>query len=225
MNITWFGHSNFQLAHAGVTVMIDPFFQGNPKAPITCGEVECANLVLVTHDHDDHVGQAVLLAKATGAKLVGVFDTVNKLVSQGLPRAQAVGMNLGGSTQLGGITVKMVQAVHSTASGAPAGYILTWPDGPCVYHSGDTALFSSMALFAEFHHIDLALLPIDGFFNMDGEQAAYACKLLRCKAMAPMHWGTFPVLAQNTDVLERGLAKHAPDTRMLRLQPGETVAL
>ncbi|MGE4551634.1 MAG: metal-dependent hydrolase [Desulfovibrionaceae bacterium] len=225
MNITWFGHSNFQLAHNGITVVIDPFFHGNPNAPITCGEVECADLVLVTHDHGDHVGQAVDLAKATGAKLVGVFDTVNKLVGQGLPQKQAVGMNLGGGVELAGVRIHMVQAMHSTASGAPAGYILTFPGGPCVYHSGDTALFASMALFAEFHDIDVALLPIDGYFNMDGEQAAYACKLLRCKAAVPMHWGTFPMLAQDTTAFEAGLKKHAPATRMLRMLPGDTVKL
>lgn len=225
MQISWYGHSNFQLVHGGVSVLIDPFFHGNPSAPITCGEVESADMVLVTHDHGDHVGQSVFLAKRTGARVVGVFDTINRLMAQGLPQDKAVGMNLGGTVEIAGVQVQMVQAMHSSDSGTPAGYILTFPDGFCLYHAGDTALFSSMALFAEFHDIDVALLPIDGYFNMDGTQAAYACKLLRCKAAIPMHWGTFPVLAQDTAAFEAGLATYAPGTRFIRILPGETITL
>lgn len=193
MKLTWFGHSNFRIEADAATILIDPFFEGNPRAPIKHTAIKRADAVLVTHDHGDHVGQAVDIATRTKAALVSVFDTANSLMERGLPGGQAVGLNIGGSVTVAGVRISMVQAVHSSHTGASAGYILTFPDGFCLYHAGDTALFSSMELFARFHDIDLALLPIDGRFNMDARQAAYTCKLLGCKLVAPMHWGTFQI--------------------------------
>jgi L-ascorbate metabolism protein UlaG (beta-lactamase superfamily) len=115
----------------------------------------------------------------------------------------------------------MVQAFHSSATGAPAGYILSFPGGFCAYHSGDTALFSDMKLFRRFFDIDLAMLPVGGWFTMDAQEAAVACQFLGCRNVAPMHWGTFPILAQNTDAFAKALREHAPETGMLRLTPGE----
>ncbi|MGE4504127.1 MAG: metal-dependent hydrolase [Desulfovibrionaceae bacterium] len=221
MQITWFGHSNFRIDFDGKSLFIDPFFEGNPSAPIGYDKAGRADLVLVTHDHGDHVGQAVELAREGGAPLVGVFDTVQKLAGLGLPAEFGVGMNIGGTVEQLGIRIKMVQAMHSSASGAATGYILTFPSGFTLYHAGDTGLFQSMALFAEFHDIDLALLPVGGWFTMDPEQAAYACKLLRCKRTIPMHWGTFPILEQNTDGYAAALQKHAPGTELLVLEPGK----
>ncbi|MDD4953162.1 MAG: metal-dependent hydrolase [Desulfovibrionaceae bacterium] len=225
MELTWYGHSNFKLASAGKTVLIDPFFEGNPTAPITAAQVGRVDAVCVTHDHADHVGQAVDICKAQGAKLVGVFDTVNQLMSKGLPQKLGLGMNVGGTIDIDGLKVKMVQAMHSTASGVATGYILTFPDGFCAYHAGDTGLFSSMELFGKFHDIDLALLPIGGWFTMDPKQAAYACKLLGCRMVAAMHWGTFPILEQNTDSFRDFLENLAPDTRLVTLEPGRSVKL
>ncbi len=224
--LTWYGHSNFKLETAsGKALLIDPFFAGNPNAPIgadAVGEVDC---ICLTHDHSDHTGQAVDIAKATGATVVGVYDTIQKLTGQGLPEGQALGMNIGGTIQIADARIKMVQAVHSTASGAATGYIITLRDGFCLYDAGDTGLFASMELFARFHEIDLAILPIGGHFTMDPEQAAYACKLLKPAWVVPMHWGTFPVLEQNTEAFAEQLAKHAPDTRLFPLTPGQSMAL
>ena len=223
MRITWNGHSNFYLEHAGSRVVIDPFFEGNPSAPGGHERIAEADAVFLTHDHGDHVGQALDICAATGAQLVGVFDTVNALVERGLDPDQGLGMNLGGTVQVAGLAATMVQAEHSSATGVAAGFILTWPDGLCVYHAGDTALFASMGLFPEFHAIDLALLPIGGWFTMDPPQAAHACKLLRCGAVAPMHWGTFPILEQNTDAFAKELERRAPGTRLVQLTVGEPV--
>lgn len=220
MELTWFGHSNFRLERDGVAFSIDPFFEGNPKAPSPWSSLGPVNAVLLTHDHGDHVGQSVDIAKARKVPLVGVYDTVNKLIGQGLPQDLGLGMNLGGTVKMDGVRVSMVQALHSTASGVCAGYILTWHDGFCAYHSGDTALFGDMELFARFHKIKLALLPIGGWFTMDSRQAAYACKLLGCELVAPMHWGTFPVLEQNTAAFKEHLADYAPKAKVLDLVPG-----
>ena len=225
MQLTWYGHSNFKIEHGGKVFCIDPFFEGNPSAPVSHESLGNVDAVLVTHDHHDHIGQAVDICAASGATLLGVYDTVGTLVDQGLPQAQAMGFNIGGTVEVAGARVKMVQAEHSSATGVPAGYIITLPGGPCVYHAGDTGLFASMELFSVFHDIDLALLPIGGWFTMDPEQAAYACALLRCAKVAPMHWGTFPILEQSTDEFRAQLAKYAPETALVDIAPGETVTI
>lgn len=225
MQITWNGHSNFYFEHAETTFLIDPFFEGNPCAPDSCDLNRPVDAVLVTHDHGDHVGQAVDICRATGAPLVAVFDTVNSLIDQGLPPEQGIGMNIGGTVEIDGVQIHMVQAMHSTATGVAAGYILTYPDGFCLYHAGDTGLFASMQLFSAFHDIDVALLPTGGHFTMGPRQAAFACKMLGCKNVVPMHWGTFPILEQNTDNFAYQLKATAPDTKLLAMQPGETISL
>lgn len=218
--LTWLGHSNFRIASPDAVLLVDPFFEGNPNAPSRAADVGKVDVVCVTHDHDDHLGQALDICLATGATLVAMFDLCGKLVNQGLSPQKAVGMNIGGTVEVAGFRIKMVQAMHSSATGTAAGFIVTLPDGLCLYHSGDTGIFSSMELFGRFHAIHAAMLPIDGRFNMDAEQAAYACKLLRCKRVVPMHWGTFPILAQGTEAFKAALERIAPDTEILALAPG-----
>jgi len=223
--LTWNGHSNFRLACPEARILIDPFFEGNPNAPGSAAQAGPTDIVCVTHDHDDHVGSALDICRATGAQLVAMFDVCMNLQAKGLPGEQAVGMNIGGTVTIRGCRIKMVQAMHSSRSGASAGFIITLPDGLRVYHSGDTGLFASMELFRLFDPIHVALLPIDGRFNMDAREAAYACKLLRPAQVTPMHWGTFPILAQSTEEFGRHLETLAPDTRLVLLAPGESVTL
>jgi len=223
MRLTWFGHSNFLLEADGKRVLIDPFFEGNPKAPCGWESLGKVDAVLVTHDHGDHLGQAVPICTATGAKLVCIFDLACALQGQGLPGEQLLGMNMGGTVEVAGLRVKMVQAFHSAPTGAPAGFIITFPSGFCVYHAGDTALFSDMKLFRRFFDIDLAILPIGGWFTMDAGEAAVACSFLGCRNVAPMHWGTFPVLAQSTDAFAAALKEHAPGVQLVQARPGSAV--
>lgn len=223
MLLTWYGHSNFRLQQDGMTLVIDPFFEGNPKAPVKWQDIGKVDAVLVTHDHPDHVGQAAEICRAQGAALVCLFDTAPKMKGLGVPAGQVLGMNMGGTVETAGVRVKMVQAVHSSATGAPAGYILTFPGGFCCYHSGDTALFSDMKLFRRFFDLDLAILPIGGWFTMDALEAAVACSFLGCRNVAPMHWGTYPILAQNTDAFAAALKEHAPATQLVALPLGQPV--
>ncbi len=227
-HLTWNGHSNFMLSTGGITVLIDPFFDGNPTAVRKAAEISAADYVLITHDHGDHVGQAVDICKATGAKLLSVPETCAKLVAQGVPAGQVVngiGMNIGGTLELGPVKATMVQAEHTSESGRAVGYILTLADGFTLYHSGDTGVFSSMELFGKLFKIDLALLPIGGVFTMDARQAAVACKLLRCTQVLPMHWGTFPVLEGNTLAFGRALEDLGLDTGLISCKPGQSVTL
>jgi len=217
MELTWFGHSNFRLKADDATILIDPFFVGNPSSPTTYKEIEECDLILVTHDHADHIGQTLELAVRHDAEVVAIFDVIQELIRLGLPAHLGVGMNIGGTVRRLGLDIKMVHAMHSADNGMPAGFIITDPDGLCVYNSGDTGLFGDMELFGKFHDIDIAILPIGGHFTMDAKQAAYACKLLGCKKMIPQHWGTFGVLAQNTEAMAEQLALAAPGTELVTM--------
>lgn len=221
MEIAWYGHSNFQIKTGDATVLIDPFFVGNPSAPTTYKDIENCDLILVTHDHNDHVGQALELATIHDAEVVAIFDIIQSLISQGMPDHLGVGMNIGGTIERLGISVHMVQAMHSSVNGSAIGYIMTLPDGTCIYNAGDTGLFGDMELFGKLHDIDIAMLPIGGRFTMDAKQAAYACSLLGCGKVIPQHWGTWAVLDQNTQSLAENLTLLSPQTEMIELTIGK----
>lgn len=226
--LTWHGHSNFQIATKDANILIDPFFKGNPSCGVDCASIEPPDLVLVTHDHRDHVGQVVEICRTTGARLGAIVGTAAKLVQMGVPQDQVlngVGFNIGGSLVFKSVTVTMTQALHSSDSGVAAGYILTLADGYTIYHAGDTGIFAGMALWGELYDIDLAALPIGGVFTMDPRQGAMACRLLRCKAAAPMHWGTFPALEQSTDAFRRHLDGLGLAVEVLDMSPGQSVLL
>lgn len=227
-SLTWHGHANFQIVSPGCSLLIDPFFTGNPKAVCSAENVSAPDLVLVTHLHGDHSGDAVAICKRTGAMLGAIVGSAEKLREQGVPAAQILnggGFNIGGTVKVGSAAITMTEAFHTTEAGAPAGYIITLADGYTIYHAGDTGIFANMAVWGELYAIDLALLPAGGVFTMDARQAALAAKMLRAKAVIPMHWGTFPVLAQDMGDFERELAHAAPDCRFVRVAPGQTLDL
>ena len=223
-DITWYGHSAFKISAPGAQVVIDPFFA--PSAGVTADAAGDVDIVLVTHDHADHVGDAVTLCRRTGAVLGAIVGTAGKLAEEGVPTEQiinGIGFNMGGTVSHKGVDITMTQAYHSSDSGSPAGYIVRMPDGLTVYHAGDTCVFSGMELWGQLYDIDVALLPVGGVFTMDARQAALACKLLGCKAAVPMHWGTFPVLAQNAACFAVELERMKLACRCVEMASGETV--
>ncbi|MDE7065205.1 MAG: metal-dependent hydrolase [Desulfovibrionaceae bacterium] len=226
--ITWYGHSAFKITGGGITLLVDPFLDGNPSCPISRQEAGAPDAVLVTHDHADHVGQTVEICKATKAMLACIVGTAERLIAAGVPQQQVlngIGFNMGGTLDVKGAQLTMVPAFHTTESGQPAGYIIRMPDGCTIYHSGDTCLFGDMALWGNLYPLDLALLPIGGVFTMDHRQAAVACALLRPKKVLPMHWGTFPVLEQRTREFKEELQKTAPKCVCVEIAPGQTFTL
>ena len=225
-DILWHGHSNFQISSGDVGILIDPFFSGNPACITSWKAALKPRLVLVTHDHGDHLGDAIEICRATGALCCCVYDTAMSLVSRGLPE-QLLGppLNIGGSGEACGVRITMTPAVHTSETGAPVGFVLRLPDGGTIYHAGDTALFGDMALIGQYHAIDLALLPIGDVFTMTAEEAAHACALIRPRQAIPMHWGTFPFLVQNPDGFAAALERRHPATRAILLRPGEATAI
>ncbi|MGV6874854.1 metal-dependent hydrolase [Pseudochelatococcus sp. B33] len=221
--LKWLGHSGWQLTTStGKVLFIDPWLTQNPLAPVKIEDLPPAGFILLSHDHSDHAGDAVAVARQTGATLVGQPETVTSYKEQGAPDVLA--MNTGGSVDLDGVTATMVDAYHSSATGCPTGYILTLEDGKVLYHAGDTALHANMAIWGDLFDIDLALVPIGDRFTMGGRQAARALKLLKAKAALPMHYRTFPLLAQNADEFVSFAAKDAPGARIHVIDPGDEVS-
>ena len=222
--ITWLGHSNFFIEAPGLNIYIDPFF-GAGAAQKPWRDLPRADLVLVTHDHDDHVGSAVDICLEDGARLGGIVGSVEPIAAGKLAPEHilnGIGFNMGGTVQYKDAEIVMVPAFHSSNSGTPAGYIVTLADGLTIYHAGDTCVFGDMALWGEMYPLDLALLPMGGVFTMGPAQAAMACKLLGARHVIPMHWGTFPVLEQNTSRFSTALPQLAPFCKPLLLSPGQS---
>lgn len=221
--LTWFGHAAFKIESGGASVVIDPFFA--PDSGIAWQDAGHVDMVLITHDHGDHTSNAVDICKSSGAMLGAIVGTAQEMVARGVPASQilnGIGFNIGGTVEHKGIKATMTQAFHSSDSGSPAGYIIRMPDCPVIYHAGDTGIFSSMSELSSIYGIDLAILPIGGTFTMDALQAAHACRLLGCRLVVPMHWGTFPVLAQSTDEFRQCLAQISPQCQCLEMEPGQS---
>ncbi|MGI6575623.1 MAG: metal-dependent hydrolase [bacterium] len=219
--VRWLGHAAFQITTGkGRQIYIDPWLEGNPACPVKKEDLPAADLVLVTHDHFDHMGDAAALLQAGGGKSVGQPELIRQLERSGVAGDKLTGMNVGGSVEIDGITVTMTHAFHSAGNGAPVGFILTLEDGKVIYHSGDTGLFGDLELFGRLYHIDLALLPIGSVFTMDPKQAAVAVKLLAPKAVIPMHYGSFPILVQSAAEFNQLVAKEAPGVEAVALEPG-----
>jgi L-ascorbate metabolism protein UlaG (beta-lactamase superfamily) len=228
--LTWLGHSAFRITTpSGKVVIVDPWIQGNPACPEPFKKVEQVDIMLVTHGHFDHIADAVEIGKAHKPKIVAIYETAVWLESKGVPNT--IGMNKGGTLNLGEIEVTMVNAIHSCGitdgdkivyGGEAAGYIIRLPGGLNVYHSGDTTVFGDMKIIAELYSPEVAMLPIGDFYTMGPKEAAHAIRLLGVKHVIPMHFGTFPALAGTPDQL-RELTKGISGLEIHALKPGESV--
>jgi L-ascorbate metabolism protein UlaG (beta-lactamase superfamily) len=215
MKITWLGHSGFRIEIEGAVLLVDPWITGNPVFPAArrAEAIAGATHILLTHGHGDHTADGVVLAKELGIPLVGIYDLIAWW--QAKEGVQGVGFNKGGTVDLNGAKVTMVNACHSSsvagADGAPvyagheSGFMIAG-EGHTIYVSGDTDVMADMKVFNDLHAPDIGILSAGGHFTMDMKRAAYAAKtFFAFKTLIPCHYRTFPLLEQNADLLKAEL--------------------
>jgi L-ascorbate metabolism protein UlaG (beta-lactamase superfamily) len=222
----FFGHSAVQVTHEDTKVVIDPFLTGNGSAAVTAGEIE-ATAIILTHAHNDHMGDTVAIAQRTGAAVVAIYELAAYLGQKGL---ETHGMSIGGAHQFPWGWVKLTQAWHGSTFqdengqlitlGTPAGVLLRLGE-KLLYHAGDTGLFGDMALIGRAG-IDVALLPIGDNFTMGPDDALEAVKLLNPKTVVPIHYNTFPVIEQDAQAWKARVEAET-QARCVVLDPGQTL--
>jgi L-ascorbate metabolism protein UlaG (beta-lactamase superfamily) len=224
--LTWLGHSAFLLQDGDNTVAIDPFLTGNPAASTTADAID-PQTILLTHAHNDHVGDTIPIAKRTGAKTVSTFELGVWLERQGVKNAVAA--NHGGTVQFDGGSVKLVPAWHTSsyeqgdrvvAPGVPAGLVVRM-GGRTIYFAGDTCLFGDMKLIGD-EGLDVAVVPIGDHFTMGPADAARAAEFLRAGVVVPCHYNTFPPIQQDPQEFKR-LVESKTTSRCAVLAPGESL--
>jgi L-ascorbate metabolism protein UlaG (beta-lactamase superfamily) len=223
MKITWLGHACF-LLEGSKKVLIDPFLTGNPTAPVKPDELD-VDVILVTHGHGDHLGDAVEISKRCKAPIVCIYELSVLLSRKG---AETIGMNVGGTLRFDDVSVTMVKAVHSAdvveseiiSAGDPVGFVVNM-DGVSVYHAGDTDVFMDMKLIGELHEPKVALLPIGDLYTMGIKGALKAIELIKPEIVVPMHYNTFPAIRQNPEELKAEAEKMG--VKVVILKPGESL--
>jgi L-ascorbate metabolism protein UlaG (beta-lactamase superfamily) len=210
MKIIWLGHGSFRIEIAGKVLLLDPWLNGNPMLPADQHSAATAGAthILLTHGHFDHVADVLALARKHGVPVVGQYDLMSHWSEA--EKIETIGFNKGGTVDLGGVKVTMVNAVHSSTFASPdgpriagteCGFIIEG-EGHSIYASGDTDAMSDMKIFHDLHRPDIGILSAGGHFTMDMRRAAYAAKtFFDFKTVIPCHYRTFPLLEQSAQVL------------------------
>lgn len=247
--LTWYGHSAFKIVTpTGKVVLFDPWLTNpaNKSGKEDVDKLDKVDLILLSHGHNDHIGNSVEIAKKTGAKLVSTFDLMKAMVQyRGYPKEQALPANtgnVGGELTLldGDVKVAFIPAVHGStieeaetlahpgtlhAAGNPGGFLVSVRDGPTIYHTGDTDVFADMALIGHLRRVDVMLSCIGDKFTMGPDRAALAVKhVAPTKMVIPMHFGTYPALTGTTAALDKALKALGVATPVREMKVGETLS-
>ena len=230
LSFTWLGHSTFLFTSPrGKKILIEPWVASNPACPAAAKKIDALDLILITHGHSDHAGDAAAIARATGAHVIANYEVCLWLEAKGIQNTAPMGH--GGTQTIGGVAITMVNAVHGSSAiedgrivclGHPAGYVIRFEDGLTIYFAGDTDVFGDMRLIGDIYQPTIAFLPIGDHFTMGPAGAAKAAELLGVRQVVPMHYGTFPFLTGTPAELRSLLELRG--VQVLELQPGETAS-
>lgn len=214
MKITWLGHSGFRIEIENAVLLVDPWLDGNPMFPADrrAEALEGVTHVLLTHGHGDHSGSAAAIAKEKNIPLAGIYDLMSWLSDT--EKAEVIGFNKGGTINLNGAAITMVNATHSSSiagpngpvyAGSEAGFMIAG-EGQVIYLSGDTDIMADMEWMADLHKPTIGILAAGGHFTMDMNRAAYICRrFFKFHTVIPCHYRTFPLLAQDASELRAGV--------------------
>ena len=221
MDIRFLGHAAFALEHDGTTVLIDPYLTGNPRAAASADEV-AADTILLTHGHGDHYGDTVAIAKRTGATVVAITEIASEIGEEGV---DVVDCNLGGTAEFDWGSVRLTPAWHTSTTpkgtvSTPAGMVIEFADKH-IYHLGDTALFSDLALAKRRGRLDVALMCIGGHYTMDRFDAVVAAELVGADQIIPCHYNTFPPIETDAQAFKSDV-QNAGFAEVVVLDPGQT---
>jgi L-ascorbate metabolism protein UlaG (beta-lactamase superfamily) len=224
MQIRYLGHAAFSLTDGDTEVLVDPFLTGNPKAAISADEPR-PDAILLTHGHSDHYGDVVDIAKRTGATVVAITEVAGELSGKLGEDHPVLNPNLGGTVELPWGSVRLVPAWHTSTTpdgtvSTPAGMVIEL-GGKRIYHVGDTALFSDLALPGKRGKIDVALVPIGGHFTMDRFDAVVAAELIGADQIIPCHYGTFPLIETDAQAFKADV-EQAGYAQVVVLAPGDS---
>lgn len=227
IKLTWLGHATFRIqTPGGKIILIDPWVMNNPACPESEKAINHLDIMLVTHAHNDHIGDAVQIGKKHQPTVVAIPELGGWLEKKGLKNV--IDMNKGGTVKVADIKVTMVHADHSCGiqdgdqllyGGEAVGYVIEFENGVKIYHAGDTNVFGDMKIIHDLYNPEIALLPIGDHYTMSPREAAYAAKLLQAKTIIPMHFATFPVLTGRPSQLH----KLVPEFEVFEMKPGQTV--
>ncbi len=225
VKVRWLGHSAFHIQTPEASLLIDPFFAGNSRAPGDCSQIK-ADFILVSHGHGDHVGDSVAIAKAQGSTIIANYEIAGWFEAKGI---QAHGLQHGGGFHFPFGYLKLTLAFHGSAlpdganGGNPCGFFIKFRAGKTFYDAADTGLFGDMKLIGD-EGIDLAAVPIGDNFTMGPKDAVRAVEFLRPARVIPIHYGTFPIIEQDPHAWAQSVRSQTT-SQALVLKPGDTLDL